>query len=300
MSAIAHAYYVEDESKVAIAKTHGISRFQVARLLQRAREQGLVRIDIRSADGVNVGLSSELREALGLTAAWVVEPDEEDPVELVGSTMARVLESTVQTGEVIGMNWSRALVTMTRHLTRLPRCTTVQLAGHAAIGTDLPDTSELVRRIARASGGDAFPIPAPLLVTDEAALRSLLGQPAIAAATAMFDSIDTAAISVGAWTAGESTVHASASERDRTQADAHGVVGEVNGRLFDQTGAPVENVIGNRVLGIHLDQLTRVPRLLAGAFGEVRAEATIAAVRAGYVNELVADRALAEAILARY
>lgn len=295
---VAHAYYLKDESKVDIAKQHGISRFQVARLLQRARDLEIVKIEVRSLDGVNLGLSERLRTRLGLKAAWVVDAaDPADVVDLIGATMARILEETVQAGDVIGMSWSRALVSMTRHLERLPKCVTVQLAGHTGNGADLPDSSELVRRIARASGGDAYPIPSPLLVTDEAASRSLLGQPMVSAATAMFDSIDVAAISIGAWLPGESAVYASASERDRARAAELGVVGEMNGRLFDASGAPEESVMGNRVVGIYLDQLARVPRLIAGSFGAARAQATIAATEAGYVNELIADRQLAEAIL---
>lgn len=295
---VAHAYYLKDESKVDIAKQHGISRFQVARLLQRARELEIVKIEVRSLDGVNLGLSERLRAKLGLTAAWVVDSsDPADVVDIIGATMARILEETVHPGDVIGMSWSRALVAMTRHLERLPKCVTVQLAGHAGNGADLPDSSELVRRIARASGGAAYAIPSPLLVTDEGALRSLLGQPMISAATAMFDAIDVAAISIGAWRPDESAVYAAASERDRARASELGVVGEMNGRLFDADGVPEDSVIGNRVVGIPLDQLARIPRLIAGSFGAARAEATIAATRAGYVNELIADRRLAEAIL---
>lgn len=298
LASVAQEYYLNDESKVAIAKARGLSRFQVARLLQRAREQGVVRIEVRSAGGVNVGLSGELRDALGLEAAWVVDAGATgDPVDLVGATMARVLAKTLRDGDVVGVNWSRALVAMTEHLDGLPSCAAVQLAGHAGVGAGFPDAAELVRRLARASGGEAYTMPAPLLVPDQAALRSLLGQSAISAAAAMFDAVDVAVLSVGAWLDGESAVHAAASERDRARALDLGVVGEVGGRLFDRHGNPVESVLGDLVLGIQRDQLTRVPRRVAGTFGAARAEATVAAVRAGYVNELVVDRALAQAVL---
>jgi DNA-binding transcriptional regulator LsrR (DeoR family) len=297
--AIARAYYLDDESKVDIAQRFGISRFQVARLLQRARDSGMVHIEIRSSDGVDVGLSDRLATALGIARAWVVDAaDGRSVVDVVGAKMADTLADAVRPGDVVGMSWSRALVAMARHLDHLASCTAVQLAGHGGVGAELPDGSEVVRQAARVSGGTARPIPAPLLVTDASTLASLLRQPVVAAATELFDALDVAAISIGAWMPGESTVFAAASERDRSRALELNVVGEINGRLFDRDGGPVESVIGDRVLGISLEQLGRAPRLIAGSFGAVRAAPVIAATRAGLVSELVVDRSLAEAVLA--
>lgn len=42
----ARRYYLDDASKVAIAEELDISRFKVARLLEEARDQGIVRIDV--------------------------------------------------------------------------------------------------------------------------------------------------------------------------------------------------------------------------------------------------------------
>jgi DNA-binding transcriptional regulator LsrR (DeoR family) len=46
MARIARRYYLEGRSKRAIAEEFGLSRFQVARSLRKARDSGLVRIII--------------------------------------------------------------------------------------------------------------------------------------------------------------------------------------------------------------------------------------------------------------
>ena len=46
MARIARRHYLEGQSKRAIAEELGLSRFHVARSLQKARESGLVRITI--------------------------------------------------------------------------------------------------------------------------------------------------------------------------------------------------------------------------------------------------------------
>ena len=46
LARIAHRYYLQGRSKRAIGEEFGLSRFQVARSLLKARESGLVRITI--------------------------------------------------------------------------------------------------------------------------------------------------------------------------------------------------------------------------------------------------------------
>ncbi|MFE7732504.1 hypothetical protein [Microbacterium sp. NPDC057442] len=46
MAAVARAHYLEDRSRVDISDALGISRFKVARLLSRAKEEGIVTIEI--------------------------------------------------------------------------------------------------------------------------------------------------------------------------------------------------------------------------------------------------------------
>src|ERR671927_346283 len=59
-AAVARRYYVEDASKVEIAEEYGLSRFQVARLLDRARASGLVTITISAPGALDVDLSDRL------------------------------------------------------------------------------------------------------------------------------------------------------------------------------------------------------------------------------------------------
>src|SRR5699024_1308913 len=44
--ALAAEHFLDGHSKVELARRHGLSRFQVARLLDEAREEGIVRIQI--------------------------------------------------------------------------------------------------------------------------------------------------------------------------------------------------------------------------------------------------------------
>ena len=75
---VARQFYLEGVSKVDIADRLGISRFRVARLLDCAREAGMVHIEIGLPGGsLDAGLSAELCAAFGLEQAFVFNfPDD--------------------------------------------------------------------------------------------------------------------------------------------------------------------------------------------------------------------------------
>src|SRR3954453_5516906 len=77
-ASIARRYYLEGMSKVDIADELGVSRFKVARLLDAARETGLVRIEIRHEGEIDVDLSARLQERFDLQHAIVVDTPDDD------------------------------------------------------------------------------------------------------------------------------------------------------------------------------------------------------------------------------
>src|ERR1700761_6329920 len=109
----ARQYYLEGLSKVDIADRLGISRFRVARLLEAARESGMVRIEIGLPGGtLDAALSAEVCAAFGLDHAFVFRfPDEDEPRlrRRLGEAAGGVLMDLISPADVLGFSWSRAL-----------------------------------------------------------------------------------------------------------------------------------------------------------------------------------------------
>lgn len=294
---VAKAYYLDDDSKVAIAERLNLTRFQVARLIALARESGMVHIEVRPPAGVDRDLSAAVQSALGVRKAIVINsPASAASLDVIGVTLARTVSDLVRPGDVVGLTWSRAAIAMTRHLTHLAQCSFVQLGGHVE-ASGLPGTVEIVRRAADISGGTAYPIYAPLVVHDAHTAESLRREAPIAAAIEQFDHLTLAVVSIGAWLPSASTIYDTSSEALREQAEREGVVGEIGARLFDADGRPLPNLIDDRVVGITLEQLRGVPEVVVTSYGADRARATIAAARSGLIKTLVADLSIARAIL---
>ncbi len=129
---VARQFYLEGISKVDIAGQLGISRFRVARLLDSARESGLVQIEIGLPGGtLDAGLSAELCAAFGLRHAFVFNFPEESSAlrQRLGEATGQVLTDLLTPGDVLGLTWSRTLSGLTAALTQLPPCPIVQLTG---------------------------------------------------------------------------------------------------------------------------------------------------------------------------
>ncbi|MFW5418377.1 transcriptional regulator [Nocardiopsis sp. CNT-189] len=301
IAAIARRFYLDGRSKVEIAEEFGLSRFKVARDLEAARSSGIVHIEIRLPARLDAELSERLRERYGLRRAIVVDASD-DPLQTrsdLGAAAADLLAEIVRPGEVLGLAWSRALQVMGAKLTRLPRCTTVQLNGVLSEYAESGGSVETVRRAAALSGGPAHPIYAPLILPDAATAATLRADPGIAAAFALHDRLTTAVVAIGGWDERNSTVYQALDPESRERCAELGVRAEISGRLFDAGGNPVGCEVDDRVLGISVDRLRAVPEVVAvaGAGDRAKARAVGAALRSGIPSTLVTDGFTARVLL---
>jgi DNA-binding transcriptional regulator LsrR (DeoR family) len=327
-AAVARRYYVDGASKVDIAAEFGLSRFKVARVLEEARRSGLVRIDIVVPAEIDAPLSERLRSAYGLRQAIVVRTTDglddasgDDPAgaEAAGGTgpaaeataesaalrrhlgrvAAEYLAEVVTEGDVLGVACSRTLNTMTLALGRLPRCTVVQLTG-ALSGVDVDANSvELVRRVASLSGGPAYPIYAPLVVSDPAMAEGLRRQPQVADAMERYRDITKAVVAIGSWEPAVSSVRAAMTPAEGAALAAQGVRAEVCARLLDEAGRPVPTELADRVIAVSTEQLRKIPEVIAVAGGRAKVGAIHAVLTGGLITSLVTDATVAGALLER-
>jgi DNA-binding transcriptional regulator LsrR (DeoR family) len=298
---VAHAYYLEDRSKVEIAQQTGLSRWQVARALREARDTGMVQIRVGDPGDEHAALGDRLASVLGIERAVVVgiapAAGADGAADAVAEALAGVLATTVAEGRSVGLTWSRIIERLPAHLARMAPCDVVQLAGVVTLPGDRMGSVEVTREVARIAGGTAHPFYAPLFVAEAGTARALRAQPEIAACLDRVERLDVAVVSVGHWSGYGSAVYPLLPRELAEQVGAAGAIGEISGRVFDEAGRPVSPALDERIVGITADALRGIPRRIATSFGEYRARSTLAAARAGLISELVVDAPQAAAIV---
>lgn len=294
MAELAGEHYLDGRSKVEIARRHRLSRFQVARLLDQARDEGVVRITIVNPSDSGTD-HADLAAALGVSSVTVVaQRSDETMRSALARQVAHLLPLGLHDGARLGVSWSRTLSHLPEHLEVMPKVDIVQLVGPlSAPGSSTADSSTLVHRLGARAGGQVWPLPTPLIVDSAAVAAALRGTDEVRAALEAADEMDVAVVSIGAWHPGGSTLWGRFSEEEHRRAREAGVVAECSGILLDESGAVVTSVMEDRVVGVYPAQLRR-SRVVAVAPAVGQPAAVIAAARGGFVDDLVISAELAD------
>ncbi|WP_405576335.1 sugar-binding transcriptional regulator [Streptomyces sp. NBC_01092] len=296
-------FYLDGKSKIEIAEEFGISRFKVARRLETALQDGLVRLEIHLPAELDAERSEALRVRYGLSHAVVFKSAHEDPddpglsTRRLGVVTAGLLAEIVTEGDVLGLIWGPEIDALGRELTALARCTVIQLCGVTPLRPVNADTVGAVLRAAAIGGGAAYPVYAPLLLPDSATVRMLREKPGVIEAVSQYGRVTKAVITVGVWGPRLSSVYEALSESEREEYERQGVCAEVCGYLLDAEGRSIAPELTERMIAVTFEELRRIPEVILLADGVERATATSAALKTGLFNGIVANSGIAERLL---
>jgi DNA-binding transcriptional regulator LsrR (DeoR family) len=300
LAGVARRFYVDGRSKLEIAEEFGVSRFKVARLLEQALARGIVRIEVGVPAQIDAELSERVRGAYQLRHAIVVDTPEHPETDLrahLARVAAGLLTETVTEGDILGLGYGRTITAMTESLSRLARCTIVQLSG-ALLGVNVQEnTIELVRRVATVSGGPAFPIYTPQVLPDFATAEALRRQPQVAEAQRRWTQLTKAMVAIGSWDPPHSQLYVALSQREREQLRAEGACAELCANLLDANGQPVATDFTDRCITITTSQLRTVDEVIAVGGGHDKVAAFRAVLKGGYATSLITDVIVARALL---
>jgi DNA-binding transcriptional regulator LsrR (DeoR family) len=293
---VAKMHYVDDIPQVEIARRLDLSTATVSRLIKRAREDGIVRIEVRELAAEDE-LGAKLAARLGLQQAIVVDSTRDgggiaalaSPVHALLGTLGLGTQSTLAIG------WGRTVWEVVRSgLPRLPRVTVVPCSGGLDEVAQHYQVNEFVRVAAEQIGGTPRFIHAPYLPADR--LRELIvADQAAGGNLDLWDRIDVALVGIGPPYAAEPAVGGPTSApRDPGLATA---AGDVLRHYFDIEGRPLSWEGEGRLLAVTPEQLRRTPVVIGAAASRAKAPSILGAARAGLIDVLVTDLRAAEAVL---
>jgi len=297
---VARRYYLDGRSKVEIAGELGLSRFKIARLLDMARDSGLVRIEIGHPGLIDVDLAAQIMDRFGLKHAVVLDIQEDQAVSMrrhLGQVAAELLAEVIAPEDVLGVAWSRAVGAMARALPRLSSVPVVQLTGALSMPDDDHSSIDVVRDVARAAGGPAYVFYAPFTVPNAATAHALRHQRDVARAFDQLPRVTKAVVGLGLWAPGQSTIYDTAPERDRRTLSRLGVCGEVSGVFLSADGKPVHTDLTERMIGINAEQMRAIPEVTVIAYGAAKVPAAHAALGGGLITGFVTHKTFAQSLL---
>jgi deoxyribonucleoside regulator len=303
---VADRYYVRGMDQLEIASGMGVSRSSVSRMLSLAVAAGIVEFRINRPTPIDTALQDRITRAFPNVEAIVLDGSGMDGAVVparVGQAAAQRLGEWTRTARVLGISWGSALRHLADALTPVPRPTleVVQLMG--GVGSLHPeiDGEEVGRTVAQKLGARYRYLSAPLLVSSTSVAAALRSDSSIRSVLDLGVQSDIALVGLGTLHPEESSLlragYQTAAEL-RANRDA-GAVGDVCGHHLDAEGAEVDLSLHERLLSISLDDLRRIPTVVAVASGARKAEIILAVLRAGLVDVVVTDDAAASGVAAK-
>ena len=304
LAQVAMWYYEEGLDQAEIAARIGKSRSMISRLLDQAREAGLVEVKVHYPLRTDAELGQRLCAEFGLQHAQVLAEPPDDYALLLkrlGQLGARCLLQALHPGVVIGISWGTAVHAVVSAVPDQPvsGATVVQLIGAVGRGDPMVDGAELGRWLAQKLSASFRYLSAPMLVEDEAVAAALRRERTIEETLALAARADVALIGIGTPQPELSSLLRAGylSRRDMEELISIGVVGDMVAHQFDEYGRWMDIPANRRAISLDVDSLRRIPRVIAVSGGVAKARAILAGLRGRYCNCLITDARAAQRVL---
>lgn len=304
---VAEMYYNRQMSQNEIAQKLHVSRSNVSRMLTKAKETGIVEVKINYISNRSFQLEEAMKRRFKLDTVFVYNADEKSDdacldmlthyaAEYIGSILKPNMSIGVTRGSVFAgvLNWLKKEEPQKLNL-RL-----IQLTGAEAKSNPERDSGDLIRGMLRLYDGRAFYLNAPLYVEDEAVRIALEKEPGVSETMHLASSCDIIITGIGylsdSMDLRQSVWNQYLSKENIREIIACGGVGHLFFRIFNREGEIINHPVNAKIIGTSLDSV-RDANVIAVAFGKVRAQAVLGALRQNIIKVLFIDRQCAEEIL---
>ena len=298
---ISQMYYEQNLNQGEIAKILHTSRPTVSRLLEEAKQTGVVEIVVHDPIKKNAALSRKVRERFNLRDAIIIKGNYD-----YHSSLQRCCEATVQLfGTIvdnnctIGIAWGAVPELLSNMLEneKYYNIHVVQMVGCLGTGNPTIDGLELAISIARKLNGTYSLVYSPVFVRSKEVAEYMLEEPQNKATLKRSLSTDIFITGIGSLDANTTLQVAGFwNDEDREQFMSDGAVGHLLARPYDINGKPV-GIKRWYTVGAELPVLNNIDWSIGVTASAGKALATLGAINGKYINTLIADEALALELL---
>jgi DNA-binding transcriptional regulator LsrR (DeoR family) len=296
-------YYEQNKTQQEIADLEGLSRIKISRLLQKAREQGVVKITI-DYGGSFLDLENQLIKKYGIRNAIVVDSTGESVQAKVAATAALFLEHNLSEDNTVAVGWGTTMKLIPEYVH--PRGKNILfspiIGGHSKSRIDL-HASSIASQLANRMGCKSLFLLAPAFAQTLQERKVLLNDRFTREVLDRSAHADYALFSLGnPREAGlnNSTVKSGYfSEDEMDQFRRENAVCDMVSVLFlNDQGKPCCENITARSIGIQSEELKNIPIKICVVNGAAKHQTVKIALEAHYIDVLVLDDVMASYLVA--
>jgi len=301
LSRIAWLYYKQNMTQSQIAKKFGMSRIKVLQLLRKAREEGMVHINIVTPLYNCLSIEQKLTAIFHLKDAVVVPvSDEEDNLrESLGKAAALYLERYLKSGNLFAVGWGLTISKIANFINpgKISNLRIVTLNGGLTPFFFL-NPYDIGGKLADIFGGECYYIHAPAITFSKELCRSFKSDVTVRQALEMAMQADYSMVGIGPAEM-ESTlvklryINLAETETLRRQ----GAVGDILSQFFNIKGEKVDCDLHEKIVAFPIENLRKMSNVIGLAGGKNKREAILGALHGRYIDILITDEETANKLI---
>lgn len=299
---VSRLYYFEGQTQAEIAKKIGVSRPVISKLLNKARETGIVEIYIKDENAHTVELEHRLEKKYQLKEAIVVPSSGRDPEMIkhsLGKAASFYISKNINGKKSLGISWGSTLAKFVQEypFEQHQQLKIIPLVG--GMGRKLVDihSNLLAYQLAQKMNTDCSYLYAPAMVETTELKARLIQSEDIAMVLEEGRNVDMAVVGIGNPFEGSTmTTMEYLKEEDLRSLKQAGAVGDIGSRFYDQAGNEIKHPLNDLVIGLDISEYKKIPEVIGIVEGTHKVESIRAALRGGYLDVLVIDDATADLI----
>ena len=287
-------YYEHDFSQLQIAKKLGVSRPGVSRLLAKAREQGIVTIEIRDPSDLGIKIENDLKEKFNLKKVVVVPEDDRATIvkRRLGKAAVKMLDELITDNFILGVSWGTTMQEVARNISRkkTKNLAVVQLNGGVSKAAYDTHASEIAQMIGEKLQATPYLLPLPAIVDSPEVKKVITSDKNINRTLGLGRKSEVAVFTVGLFDEDSVLVKADYFEdKEIKTLLAKGAIGDICSRIIDDKGNICSLSLNARTIGLELDDLAKKPYSIAVVGGKEKLPAIRAALKGNWFNCLITD-----------
>ena len=288
-------YYFENMTQQAIADRLSISRMRVIKLLENARQTGVIQFRLRS-DGVGVmEQSQQLMDKYRLKDVFLIpeaSSGETHPNESIARAGAMYIADRLGENACISVGYGDTLSRTINHLATMVQTPVTCISLTGGVSNYLPNTRSNV------FNAKLYLMPAPLLASSAEMASAMREENSVSEIIRMSDLSSFTLVGIGALGENATIFHSGLlGPTDMFYLKMNHAVGDVLGHFLDQDGNLIHTPIEDRLISTPLDKLKKTSNVIGLAAGQEKIEAIRAVLRGGYLDILITDEATANLLL---
>jgi DNA-binding transcriptional regulator LsrR (DeoR family) len=305
---IARYYYEEGLSQEEVARREGFSRSQISRLLDKAKEMGMVRIQlIPPTELVSEGYAAMIARELDLKGVLVVPggtvkaTDGMAMAKIIATAAVDIVQAAILSHRVIGMGWGRTVYELSQlipYQESSMESRFVPLVGTS--GNDNPNLqiNTIIDRLSCKFHSKGLFVNAQA-VREKGATLTRIEREREANLLKQWDSVEIAVVGLGEPPRFATDFLVELPDSSRDDLCSSDAVGDLLGRYFRADGCEVGIGESYEQLAFPLGRFSSLERVFCLAGGAEKVVGIEAAARAKYITDLVTDEATARALCER-